>query len=390
MSLSSVDFESLSEPDLQRLVDVGVPEGVLIEYKRDTYGAKDADVKEFLKDVSSFANTRGGHLVVGIDERARLPTALVGSMVNPDTELARLEAMMSDGIEPRISAQAKAVPLAAGGHAFVIRVARSWNPPHRVTARNSNRFYCRNSAGVYEPSVDQLRVLYALGSTALERSRAFRFERLAKIEVGDTPCPLSPLRDRLVVHLVPLAGFESVGGIQLVEAQKRSDLLRPIGVMGYSPRINFEGFIVHSGGTPHTSYTQLFRNGMIEAVMVGVSHEYQAQQVIASTSFENRIVQQVPTYLEFLEQLGIPAPVVVMFSIQGIKGAMLGVSQEQLIMHPPDPIRVSQLELPEIIIDDYGDRAAYLRAFRPAFDALYNTAGLLGSRRYNEAGDWIA
>jgi predicted HTH transcriptional regulator len=28
----------------------------------------DADVREFLKDVSSFANTAGGHLIIGMDE----------------------------------------------------------------------------------------------------------------------------------------------------------------------------------------------------------------------------------------------------------------------------------------------------------------------------------
>jgi hypothetical protein len=62
MSLSGTNFDDLSESDLSALIDAEVPEGLLVDYKRDAYGRGDADVKEFLKDVSSFANTAGGHL----------------------------------------------------------------------------------------------------------------------------------------------------------------------------------------------------------------------------------------------------------------------------------------------------------------------------------------
>jgi hypothetical protein len=40
---------------LNGLIDAGVPEGALIDYKRALYGRSDAEVKEYLKDISSFA-----------------------------------------------------------------------------------------------------------------------------------------------------------------------------------------------------------------------------------------------------------------------------------------------------------------------------------------------
>ncbi len=58
MTIGNKNFEEISESDLTELIEVGVPEGVLIEYKSTGYGNADADVKEFLKDVSSFANTK--------------------------------------------------------------------------------------------------------------------------------------------------------------------------------------------------------------------------------------------------------------------------------------------------------------------------------------------
>jgi hypothetical protein len=50
MSIANKDFDQISSQDLKDLVSAGVPEGILIEYKRDLYGRTDNDVKEFLKD----------------------------------------------------------------------------------------------------------------------------------------------------------------------------------------------------------------------------------------------------------------------------------------------------------------------------------------------------
>jgi hypothetical protein len=43
------------------------------DYKRDIYGNSENDKREFLADVSSFANTIGGDIVIGIDEASGLP-----------------------------------------------------------------------------------------------------------------------------------------------------------------------------------------------------------------------------------------------------------------------------------------------------------------------------
>jgi hypothetical protein len=98
VALLNVSFDAVSEAHLQELVSTGVPEGVLIEYKRTTYGGSDADVKEYLKDVSSFANTHGGDL---IEEKEGVAERVAGlSGVDPDEERQRLE---SDAQPPRSS-----------------------------------------------------------------------------------------------------------------------------------------------------------------------------------------------------------------------------------------------------------------------------------------------
>lgn len=67
--LESIEFE-----DIDRFVQERWPEGKTLDYKRDNYGGKDEDKKELLKDVSSFANTQGGDILIGIDEDKGIPT----------------------------------------------------------------------------------------------------------------------------------------------------------------------------------------------------------------------------------------------------------------------------------------------------------------------------
>jgi Putative DNA-binding domain len=394
VALLNVSFDAVSEAHLQDLVSTGVPEGVLIEYKRTTYGSNDADVKEYLKDVSSFANTHGGDLVIGIDEKGGLATKVPGvAGLNPDTELQRLESLARDGIEPRIvGVRMKAVSVSGGGVVFVIRVPKSWNPPHRVSARKTNRIYARNSTGAYELSIEELRVLFASGATTIDRIRAFKAERLARIDAGDAIVPLMVRPDRLVLHLVPLVSFGVGEPIDLAQAHAFQTSLVPMAAStGFSPRINFEGFanISMSSDGRCRSYTQVFRSGIIEAVMVGILGKNDDGTVLLPATFDQWILGALPHYLKALRDLNVPTPITMMLSLQGVRGAFL-VTHVNWHIDPPPPFDRAVLELPEVVIEQYGTSEDYQRTVRPAFDALWNAAGYFGSKHFDAQGRWIA
>ena len=59
-------YQGIIEADIRTLLDAQIPEGKLLDYKRELPGSKDADKKEFLFVGSSFANASGGHLVYGM------------------------------------------------------------------------------------------------------------------------------------------------------------------------------------------------------------------------------------------------------------------------------------------------------------------------------------
>ena len=67
MSIAVADARTVTEETLRGLL--GLPETETLDYKRDAYGRSDADKREFCKDVSGLANTRGGDLVLGMEEK---------------------------------------------------------------------------------------------------------------------------------------------------------------------------------------------------------------------------------------------------------------------------------------------------------------------------------
>jgi len=66
----------LAESDILDLIVNGIEEGREIDYKEALKIGTDGEKKEFLADVSSFANASGGHVVLGVMEASGRPTSL--------------------------------------------------------------------------------------------------------------------------------------------------------------------------------------------------------------------------------------------------------------------------------------------------------------------------
>ncbi len=173
------------EEDLQVLVDNSVLESKTIEYKQSLPSNSESDKKEFLADVSSFANASGGDLIFGIiaDKKTGTPKSLEGLIIeNIDQEILRLENMIRGGIEPRMpSVSTEPIKLSNSKFALIIRTPKSWICPHRVTFGGHDKFYSRSSNGKYPLDVGELRVAFNLSETITEKIRNFRQDRISKI-----------------------------------------------------------------------------------------------------------------------------------------------------------------------------------------------------------------
>ena len=104
MAIDRFDFDAVTEADINQLIANGVAECYRLEFKRETYSTNDSAKREFLKDVTAFADSAGGRLVIGIAETDSIATSAHPiSVAQADTEILRMESLLRDGVEPRIA-----------------------------------------------------------------------------------------------------------------------------------------------------------------------------------------------------------------------------------------------------------------------------------------------
>jgi hypothetical protein len=137
------------------------------------------------------------------------------------------------------------VPIAAGGHVIIVRAPRSFIPPHRVIARDSNRFWARVGPTKYQPNVEQLRRLFNDAPHLAERIRAFQTDRLIKITAGDTPIPMNPI-GKVVVHVISVPSFADGCMIDIVSVLGRgTHLPTPLDELNVpaTGAVNLDGYV---------------------------------------------------------------------------------------------------------------------------------------------------
>jgi predicted HTH transcriptional regulator len=202
-----ISLDELASEHILSLLQNEMPEQKTLDYKQGLPGGGEGARKEFLADVSSFANASGGDLVFGIAERRSgddKATGLPGeihdlALGNPSADCARLENIIRDGVQPRIPGiQIKAVAVEGHGCVLVVRIPRSWIGPHMVAFGNASRFFSRNNAGKYQLDVQQIGEAFTTQRTLGERLRNWRADRIGKTLAGEGPCPspkFHPLRE---------------------------------------------------------------------------------------------------------------------------------------------------------------------------------------------------
>jgi hypothetical protein len=386
-------FDDIVPDDLTALVNNAVREGRTIEYKKVLPDGSDAGKKEFLADVSSFANSMGGDLVYGVEAKDGLPIRLAGLQgFDPDKDTLRFESIIRDGLDPRVPGlRTKVIDVPSAGPVFVIRVMRSWAGPHMVTFKDSSKFFARSSAGKFQMDTGELRSAFSLAADLPARIRAWRDNRLAKIIVGDTPIPIAESA-KMVLHLVPLDSLIDSGQIPATVLNGKQIEFGPMWSSSWNHRLNLDGYVTH-GGRPYgdkegveRSYCQVFRSGQVEAVSADLVREVHGRKIIASISYEKMILESTARYLKSLDSVGVQPPMLVMVAFISARGATMGVG----ISYGGDlhPIDRDPLILPDVLIAETPKNLP--RALRLILDAAWNACGAPQSPNYDKNGRWAA
>jgi hypothetical protein len=402
MLLNNKPIDKIEASDLQALIDNEVAESKTIEYKEKLSDNSDGNKKEFLYDVSSFANASGGNIIYGMkarmEEDKSAPTELIGLDISDVDEVIRgLEEKILQGIRPRIPGLSiHQIVLENNKTALIIQIPRSFAQPHMVIYQNASKFYSRTSKGKYQLDVDELRTAFTLSQSITDRIRDFRRERLSAIVADETPV-LMESGAKLVLHIIPISAFDPASMIDMADIDclyRENDLLflpLPLKLINsWHRRYNIDGYLNYcqlGESSISNSYLQVFRNGIIEACTTSFAGFSQKKDnFFIYKDYEEIICEGLFRFLEIQNSLVIEPPIFIFLTIISVKNYVMGYEDNfgRSFGHPIDR---DILLLPEVIIEDY--KCDIPQVMKPIFDAVWNAAGFPRSLNYDDEGKWI-
>lgn len=179
-------LSAITEADLQRLITEKVGETETLDYKLEMYSQSDSDKKEMLRDISSMANSRGGHILIGIREDNDLAVEVVG--INKANDAAdRLLSSCLTGIHERINGlDAWPIPLANGRAVLAIYIPQSTRMPHAVTFQNEDRLWIRHGRQKMRMSVEEIREACQRVEEMTRKVEQFLAQRRQRTEITAT------------------------------------------------------------------------------------------------------------------------------------------------------------------------------------------------------------
>lgn len=347
------NIDAIDLQDIQTLLANEVIEGKGLEYKLELPSDSPEGKRKLLREICSFANTGGGDILFGVEALDGVPLSFPGlESPNEDVIKLRLENSCRDGIEPRIPHLGfRFVPVSETTSVLVVRIAKSWNAPHRLL--QDGHFYARNSAGCYPLDVGEIRDAFTLSESVVERMRRFRAQRIGQIGGGETPVRMDLSAAKLIFHVIPLTAFM---GRELIDIDRRRDVLNrtiPLGATGWSEKTNLDGFVTYTGPEDvdgeSRAYTQVFRSGVIEAVEQFKSYE---GHKLLWASFEADLLDGLPSFIQLLESVDIRPPYFLGIAFVSVTGYTFVAGSNRFMINRQPTADRDTLVLPEVQLGD--------------------------------------
>jgi hypothetical protein len=395
------DFSKISISDIQELITNSVAENKTLEYKQElriaTVSSSDGEKKEFLADVSAFANTEGGDIIYGISEENSIPKDIVGiEIINTDELSRKIDSLMRDGLQPRFAYQIKILSISGNKYILLLHIEKSWNRPHRVILGGSTAFYARNSKGKYLLDTFELRDMFNISNTLLTKINSFKNERIMSILDGNAPVPISQ-KGNVILHFIP---FDSFNPMQETDVKNLKEKSINLGLLyfdwGWNTKYNLNGCLLYSPAihdeTISYDYTQIFRNGSIEAVdgLLFSPHEVLShfpEKNIPIYDFEKSILYYFLQVIGYFKSLNIQPPVY--FSISLINVLGYSITENNSVYSSvwgKSVIDTDIVKLPESIINNFDIKPESV--LQPMYNIIYNACGQEKSNNFDEQGNF--
>ncbi len=388
------EISSIEDKDIDFLVKNSVSEGKTIEFKSKKPGGNDKEKREFLADVSSFANTEGGHLIFGVEENEGIAILCPGVVIeNRDNLILRNESLINDGIQPRIPGiKSRVISISNGKYIYIIYIPKSWLSPHMVIYKNLSRFYKRNSAGKYQLDVNEIKDSVLESHSLESKITDFRNERISKILSLDTPIPFKLIHN-IVLHFIPIESFQSNINIDFTKDPNENIKLITTHEFANYQRLNINGMVncLQYKTGEFVNYNQYFRNGIVEIVDGDTLSKNQDGEIIPDIVFEVNIIRALRRVMDFYKNIQINPPIYLFMSLLNVRGFTMAKSRYARHLSDTEIRRLGVdldlVFLPEVIINNF-KKDKPTEFMKSTFDLVWNSTGLPRSANYDTAGIW--
>lgn len=136
----------LGYKDIKDLTSSGEPESIILDYKKRISGSE-REKAELAKDICAFANSQGGYLIIGIEEKKGKPVhppCGTERMLEEQKVEEWLEQVIISNVEQRVITDIKVISIPKSDLCIiVVHVPMSIRMPHMVTCQRDNRYYRR-------------------------------------------------------------------------------------------------------------------------------------------------------------------------------------------------------------------------------------------------------
>lgn len=383
-------LDQVSEADIEALIVNAQPEGQQLDYKQDF--PKGEDLKDLIRHVTGMSNTRGGCIIIGMEEKRDEKGRSTGeperihalTESNLDNECLRLANSFRDSVSPRMIPEPEMRTInTKQGPVVIVRIQPSLLKPHMFR----HRFYARQGAQTVPLEAEQVRAQFVESESLPQRLREFRITRIAEILGGDVSALLESAAN-LVVHVCPLEAFTSTRRIDIESVSQRH--IPPPGRSGaFTYRLNFTGVASFSGppGEART-YLQVFRDGCVEYASTTILSPEEGAggwRLFRARQASNLLALDIPSTLAQIGEEITPYPLAVMVSFFGLKGAR--GSLDQFADDWTSEILEDRVLIQEIILQEAPK--SWGKPMRGVLDSIWQAMGQPNCPCYDEHGNYV-
>jgi hypothetical protein len=176
----TASLSELTEDHIRAIVDRKETEQTILDYKLEIEVSKHHKF-ELAKDVSAFANSQGGWIIIGIPEEDGVPKPDfqgVTRTLNGQKTDEWIHQVINSSISPRAPVEVKSIELKGSENVLiVIRIRESRRAPHMVTVDHDNRYYRRHGTESLRAEEYEVRELFERGARYMERTERYLKER---------------------------------------------------------------------------------------------------------------------------------------------------------------------------------------------------------------------